>query len=219
VLIQVALELTTTAPDASPWRIFRTSWEKHVVGYELPPCDTARTPGRSRAATRQFKWECLHVGLTIEYFTDSYRSRTNPDLPAPLRNQGPRHSHGLGIAQRRKTPPASPSSAEKECLRACPRWLLMDRLPVPQASHRTRRRSGLHEPRFRDQARPPSRHRHVDGKLIRAAVRHSATPPRVVSRHERRGTSNRRLRHAEGLPGPTVISETLRSFVPTGPDC
>src|ERR1700729_2714334 len=120
---------------------FQDSWHIMLVGYELRRCDTAANSWRP-APRLDIHSDCLHAGITIEYFTRFVRLPNEPDR--------------AGAAQARKTPPA----VAQQCRRMPPRTARLGvagSLTCAHARHWTRRRRGLHQPRLRDHARPPSR--------------------------------------------------------------
>src|SRR6202034_3978797 len=68
VLIQSTVELTTTAPRSRRMAYFQDSWKTMLVGYEFRRCDAAANSWRP-APRLDVHVDCLHAGITIEYFT------------------------------------------------------------------------------------------------------------------------------------------------------
>src|ERR1700678_1147360 len=84
---------------------FQDSWNTMLGGYELRRGDIAAN-SRRPAPRLDIHRECLRAGITIEYFTRFVRLSNEPDRALQRGNQRPRQINGLGVAQRRKTPPA-----------------------------------------------------------------------------------------------------------------
>src|SRR6202041_1990686 len=104
-LIQSTVEFTTTAPPSASHGVFSGQLAKHAGRVRVPPLRYSRELQASPPRL-DIHSDCLHAGVTIEYFTRFVRLPNEPDRARQRGNQRPRHTHGLGVARTRKTPPA-----------------------------------------------------------------------------------------------------------------
>src|ERR1700744_1971880 len=201
VLTQSPGKLMTTAPPIASHGVFSGQLATHVVGYEFRRCDTAAN-SRRPAPRLGIHADYLRAGITIEYFTGFVRLPNEPDTIRERGNQRPRQFHGLGIPRPRQTPPAVAEQRRRMPAHAAGVGAAGS-LTCAHACHWTRRRRRLPQPRFRDHARPPSRHRHVDRTTASRAADRTLSDPAtwLCQRTARRRQRNRQLAPRRRLPG------------------